>query len=106
MKNWVQPGNIVTLTAPGGGVKSGDGFLVGALFAVAAFDATEGNDVEGARIGVFDLPKDASVITQGEAVYWDNTAKKITTTATGNTLVGKAVAGAGGSATRADVLIR
>lgn len=106
MKNFVQPGNTVTLTAPTGGVKSGDGFLVGAIFAVAAYDAAEAADVEGATIGVFDLPKDSSVITQGEAIYWDNTAKKITGTAAGNTLVGKAVVAAGGSATTARVLIR
>ncbi|WP_454619344.1 DUF2190 family protein [Bradyrhizobium cenepequi] len=106
MRNFVQPGNTVTLAAPAGGVKSGDGFLVGALFAVAAYDAAEATDVEGATIGVFDLPKDGSVIAQGQAVYWDNAGKKITTTAAGNTLVGKAVVAAGGSATTARVLIR
>lgn len=106
MRNYVQRGETVTLTAPTGGVKSGDPFLVGAIFAVAAYDAAQGADVEGATIGVFDLPKDASVIAQGVAVYWDNAAKKITTTAAGNTLVGKAVVAAGGSATTARVLIR
>jgi predicted RecA/RadA family phage recombinase len=106
MKNYVQPGETLTLIAPTGGVKSGDGFLVGAIFAVAAYDAAAGTDVEGSTIGVFDLPKDASVIAQGQSVYWDNVAEKITTTATANTLVGKAVVAAGGSATTARVLIR
>ena len=37
MKNYVQPGNTITLTAPYA-VTSGDGFLVGSIFGVAAGD--------------------------------------------------------------------
>ena len=46
MKNFVQPGNTVTLIAPSGGVKSGDPLLVGSLFGVCATDALEGAEVE------------------------------------------------------------
>ncbi len=35
MKNYVQPGNAITLTAPYA-VASGDGLLVGSIFGVAA----------------------------------------------------------------------
>ena len=35
MKNYVQPGNTITLTAPYA-VVSGDGLLVGSIFGVAA----------------------------------------------------------------------
>ena len=45
MKNYVQPGNVVTLIAPAN-VKSGDGVLVGSLFGVAAYDALIGAEVE------------------------------------------------------------
>ena len=42
MKNYVQPGNTITLTAPYD-VASGDGLLVGSVFGVAAGDAREGS---------------------------------------------------------------
>ena len=34
MKNYIQPGNIITVTAPTGGVTSGTGLLVGNLFGI------------------------------------------------------------------------
>jgi len=40
MKNYVQPGNTITLTAPYA-VASGDGLLVGAIFGVASGTASE-----------------------------------------------------------------
>jgi len=57
MRNYLQPGNVVTLTAPVGGVRSGDGVLVGSLFGVAAFDAAEGAEVEINTTGVYDVAK-------------------------------------------------
>ena len=105
MKNYIQEGNTVTVVAPAS-CKSGDGVLVGALFGVAAFDASSAADVEVVTQGVFDLPKDSSVIAQGALAYWNNSNKQITGTSAGNTLVGKAVTAAGGSVTVARVLIR
>ena len=99
MKNYVQPGNTITLTAPYD-VASGDGLLVGSVFGVAAGDAASGATVETALIGVFDLKKVASQAwAAGDKVYWDNTNKEATKTATGNTAVGvatEAVAGGAG----------
>jgi predicted RecA/RadA family phage recombinase len=106
MRNFVQPGEVITLPAPTGGIKSGEAMLVGAIFGVASFDAAEAADVEVATVGVFELPKDGSVIAQGALLYWDASAAALTTTSTDNTLVGKAVAAAGGSATTVRVLIR
>ena len=45
MKNFVQPGNTITLTAPYA-VTSGDGLLVGAIFGVAAGTAAIGEAVD------------------------------------------------------------
>jgi len=99
MKNYVQPGNTLTLTAPHA-VASGDGLLVGSIFGVAAGDAESGATVEAALTGVFDLKKVASQAwAAGDKVYWDNTNKEATKTATGNTLIGvatEAVAGGAG----------
>ena len=99
MKNYVQPGNTITLTAPYA-VTSGDGLLVGAIFGVAAGTAALGEAVETAVEGVFDLKKVASQAwATGDKIYWDNTNKEATKTATANTLIGiatEAVAGGAG----------
>ena len=63
--------------APAGGVKSGQPLLVGSLFGVCSYDAAEGESVELALEGVFDLDKDNSVIGAGGAVYWDVSAAKV-----------------------------
>ena len=100
MKNFIQKGDTLTLTAPTGGVSSGDGVLVGSLFGIAAGDAAENDNVEVQTTGVFDLPKATGAVTQGAKIYWDNTNKNVTTTATGNTLIGAAtVAAVSGDAT-------
>lgn len=56
MKNYVQPGNTITLTAPYA-VASGDGLLVGSIFGIAAGAAALGEPVETALVGVFDITK-------------------------------------------------
>ena len=99
MKNYVQPGNTITLTAPYA-VASGDGLLVGSIFGIAAGDAALGEAVEAALVGVYDLKKAASQAwTSGVKVYWDNTAKNCTTTASANTLIGVATEAVAGGAT-------
>ncbi len=100
MKNFIQKGDTLTMAAPTGGVASGDGVLVGSLFGIAAGDAAENDNVEVQTTGVFDLPKATGAVTQGAKVYWDNTNKNVTTTATANTLIGAAtVAALSGDAT-------
>ncbi|MCZ7674635.1 MAG: DUF2190 family protein [Roseovarius sp.] len=98
MKNYIQPGNTLTLTAPYA-VTSGDGLLVGSIFGVAAGDAASGATVEAALTGVFDLTKIGSQAwTVGAKVYWDDTNKRCTTVATDNTLIGVAVEAVAGGA--------
>lgn len=87
MKNFVQKGENLTLTAPRA-LASGAGFLAGAIFAVASADAANGAPVVGVTEGVFDLPKATGAVTPGAKAYWDNTAFVLTTNASGTVLVG------------------
>lgn len=104
MLNYVQPGDTLDLTAPAGGVTSGQAALFGALFGVASVSALEGQKLAVKVEGVFSLPKaTGNGLTQGQKAYWDDTAKKITGTATSNTLVGHAVEAAASAAVEAVV---
>jgi len=94
MKNFIQSGTVVPLVAPAD-VSSGDGVLVGSLFGIAATDATAGASVACKLECVFELPKAAEDVSQGADLFWDDAAKNLTTTASGNTLVAKAITAAG-----------
>jgi predicted RecA/RadA family phage recombinase len=59
MKNYVQPGKTITLTAPYA-VASGDGLLVGSIVGLASGNAANGESVETALVGIFNLKKIAS----------------------------------------------
>lgn len=88
MRNFIEKGDVVTVIAPYS-VFAGQGVLVGALFGVAASDAANGAPVEIKRAGVFDIAAvQTDTAVQGARIYWDNTARRLTTTATNNTLVG------------------
>ncbi len=99
MKCFVEDGEIVEVTAPYD-VASGAGFLVGVLFAVAVASALSGALLNGRRRGVFDLPKAPSQAWTAwtTKIYWDNTAKVLTSTVGSNTLVGVAAAAVGSGA--------
>jgi predicted RecA/RadA family phage recombinase len=100
MKNYIQNGDMITVTAPVGGVTSGQGLLVGSMFGVIATTAPEGEAVEIATTGVFDLPKDAAtVIDQGDHVAWDDTPKEVAQPGVGLYPVGIAVMAAGNGTT-------
>ena len=98
MINFVKSGDTLTLAAPYD-VLSGGGFKVGNVFGVAANDTLSGNNVECEVEGVYDLAKDASVFAQGDLAYWDDSAKKVTSTVGSNLLIGAVeVAAATGAA--------
>jgi predicted RecA/RadA family phage recombinase len=96
MRNYIQPGDSLALAVPyAGGVTSGQGVLVGALFGVAAVDGVQNAVIECQTKCVFDLTKEpALAITAGARVFWDNTNRRLTTTATGNFQVGMATVAA------------
>jgi predicted RecA/RadA family phage recombinase len=90
MRNFIQPGDSLAVAVPyAGGVLSGQGVLVGALFGVAAVDGAQNAVIEAATQGVFDLTKEpALAISAGARVFWDNTNRRVTTT--GNFCIGLA----------------
>lgn len=103
MKNYVQNGDNLTLPAPADTV-SGAGVLVGSIFGVAAIAALSGSNIDLVTRGVFTLPKvSALAVAIGDKVYWDNTAKLVNKTASGNTLIGVAVTAAANPSGTVDV---
>ena len=90
MKNWIQPGHTLTLVAPYD-VASGQGVLVGAIFGVASFYASEGDPVEAAVEGVFEIARETGTPwTQGAVIYWDDGERRATHEANDNTPIGAA----------------
>ncbi|MDW8130054.1 MAG: DUF2190 family protein [Bryobacterales bacterium] len=105
MKNYVQEGKTLTVTAPGA-VTSGQFVVVGAIRGVAAHDAASGERLELVTEGVFTLPKKPSdVVTVGSLLYWDAAQGHLTVTpGTGSKpLVGVATKAAGNGAASVDV---
>lgn len=90
MRNFIASGNSLPVAVPyAAGVLAGQGILVGAFFGVAAVNGAQNAMVEAAAQGVFDLTKEPSLaITAGARVFWDNTNRRVTTTATGNFHIG------------------
>lgn len=100
MRNYVQPGDTLDLTAPAGGLASGQAHLFGGIFGVAAKSAAQGEKVAVKVEGVFMLPKaTGGGLTEGQKAYWDATAKNVTGTAASNTLIGHSVDAASSGAT-------
>jgi len=99
MRNFIQPGNTITLAAPYD-VASGGGLLVGSIFGIAVADAAKDAEVEASLVGIFDLAKAAGEAwTVGDKLYWNDTDKAVTTTEASNTLIGVAVEAAVDAAT-------
>jgi predicted RecA/RadA family phage recombinase len=98
MKNYIEPGNVVSLLAPAGGCKSGDLVVVEAIVGVAAYDAAAGVEVELSLVGVYSLPA-IGPIDQGAAVYFDTATKKVTAANSGTTLIGVALLAVGAGET-------
>lgn len=75
MKNFLQPGNILDLIAPSGGVVSGVAYLLGAsILAVAQSSEAEGDTFAGLVEGVVSLPKlSTDNMVVGAKVNWNDT---------------------------------
>lgn len=107
-QNYIQSGASIEVALGSGEttVKVGDGRLIGTMFGVVLSLTRAGQTVfsnqasaQGdiaivALNGVFSLPKASGAITLGAKLYWDATAKNLTTTTTSNTFVGYAFAAA------------
>lgn len=90
-RTFVQPGETITVTAPYD-VASGAGVLVGLVFGVALFAATAGSPVEIRRLNVWDIAKapGQAWVAWTTKLYWDNTARVVTSTVGSNTPIGVA----------------
>ncbi|TQV85198.1 DUF2190 family protein [Exilibacterium tricleocarpae] len=90
MKNFIKNGDTLTFVATAD-IVAGAGFLLNAngFFAVNSYDVVTGQSGEARVKGVFSLPKTvANAPDQFATAYWNDTTKRVTTTATGNTKIG------------------
>jgi predicted RecA/RadA family phage recombinase len=70
MTNYIQEGKAINYTVPSGGVDSGDLVLIESIVGVCASTGVENDVVAVAIDGVYELPKVAGAISQGQAVYF------------------------------------
>lgn len=79
MKNFVQDGKIINVTLAAD-LASGAALVVGAMVGVAVAGGKNGDtNVAVQLFGVFTLNKAAGAVSQGAILYWDDTAKNVTT---------------------------
>lgn len=106
MKNYVQHGDTIPLTAPNGGVVAGSPYLIGAIFGVAMISANAGDSFELRRRGVCTFPKTtAEAWTEGAVLYFDPATGKLTTTAGALKKVALATSAAGAADTNGNAVI-
>lgn len=95
MKNAVSSGNVIPHT-PTAAVSSGAVVLIGTKIGVAVADIAANATGSLQVVGEFQVAKlSTDAVAQGAALYWDNTSKRLTTTASGNTYAGFATQAAG-----------
>ena len=80
----------IKFTAPAEGVEGGKGYLIGSLFVIAIVSVAEGEIFDGIVANHCALlPKEAAIaFAEGDKLYWDDTAKKLTSVTLNNYLVG------------------
>ncbi len=114
--NYVQPGEVLPLTAPGAGVVSGTALKIGGLVVVPLVTITAAQVTADPTIkfsamvtGVATVAKESGAgdaWTEGAPIYWDESADKFTKTVisdTGDMLVGVATEAAGDNDTTGKV---
>ena len=107
MKNFLYEGDTLEFTAPSGGVVSGSGYKIGDTFVVAQVTAAVGVLFNGRVKGVVALPKAATITpAQGVKLYWDDTNKNVTNSASGNTLIGVHASPVSAGASDATIAVR
>lgn len=98
MKGYINDGCVLTMTAPSNLTKDVP-LLIGTLFGIPTHTTASGEQAALVIRGKVKVPKVAAQAwaTIGAKVYWDDTAKNVTTVSTNNFLIG-AVAEVAGSA--------
>ena len=103
--NYIQEGKSLNYTPSGASVASGDFILLGAIGAIAKTDIADGKTGAVHVTGVFSVVKATGAVTQGAKLYWNSTNSNLTTTATGNTIVGIAAAAAASGDANVNILL-
>lgn len=107
MKNYIHSGEKLVLTAPAGGVSSGDGVQIGQLFVVAEHDAAAGESFTGVATGVHDLPRATGTAwSEGDPLYWDSVNGQVTLSSGSNLPIGEAAADAASADAEGQVRLR
>lgn len=111
MKNAKGSGRTIQVTAPSGGLTAGTPFLKRDLLVVPITTAAE-NEQAACQTGLDGGEYTFTAETgagqdweQGEKLYWDDTNKRVTVTASGNTFCGFAAADKTTAAATGDVLL-
>lgn len=91
MKNFIARGKVLTVVAAAS-IAAGDFLKVGSggLAGIAANSAEIGEETEVSLTGVFELPKAAIAISQGDKLYYVDADRNLSKTAAGNTFAGYA----------------
>lgn len=106
-QNFIQPGGVITLIAPAGGALSGRPVKTGSMVCIALNSADAGQAYEAATDGVWQVAKAVGTAwVAGDKLYWDDTAKCFTKTATSNTAAGYARSAAAAADLIGEVLLR
>lgn len=106
MNTLVNKGQSIEIPAPAGGFVSGQPVLVGSIVGISVNKYAEGETSVIWLTGSHIVPKAAEVWAAGDKLYWDDTAKKFTKTATSNTLAGYAGAPAINGAATGIIILR
>jgi len=106
-KNFIEDGDVITVTAPAA-VTSGNIVLVGTnLFGVALGAAANGAPVTIMIEGVFSVAKTSALaIAVGDIVYYHSASGLVDKTATGGKSVGVAVAAAANPSATVSILLQ
>lgn len=103
--NYIQEGKSLNFTPSGADVASGDFVVIGTIGAVAKTDIADGKTGAVHVCGVFSVPKASGAVTQGAKLYWSSANSNLTTTASGNTIVGVAATAAASGDSNVQLLL-
>ncbi len=107
MKGFVQPGDVLDLIAPSGGVLSGQGYLIGTILAVAQTTQAQTEIFSGLVEGVVEMDKlSANNMTAGLLVNWNDTNKEWQIATSDKDGAGQVVEAAGASVLKVKIKLR
>lgn len=103
--NFVQEGKALNYTPSGADVASGDLVVIGTIAGIAKTDIADGKTGAVHISGVFSVAKASGAVAQGAKLYWNSSNSNLTTTASGNTLVGVAAEAAASGDANVKILL-